>query len=112
MLGRRTAPEGSQNAPRPGFYARVLSEAEQLELVEAASIEGLDNEIAILRVKLRQLLENYPDRIDLHMKAINTLARLIRTRHNTTAEQHEALKTAISTVLKEVAIPLGLEFIP
>jgi len=112
MLGGRIDPEGSQYASKPGFYARALSQAEQLELAEAAGIEGLDNEIAMLRVKLRQLLEKYPDRVDLHVKAINSLARLIRTRHNTTAEQHDALRTAISTVLKEVAIPLGLKFIP
>lgn len=83
-----------------------------MELEEAASIEGLNNEIAILRLKLRQLLEQYPERVDLQMRAANTLARLIRTRYNITAEEKKNLREAITTVLKDVALPLGIKFLP
>ena len=83
-----------------------------MELEEAATIEGLNNEIAILRLKLRQLLEEYPERIDLQMRAANTLARLIRTRYNITAQQKKNLREAIATVLREVALPLGIKFLP
>ncbi|HJX70032.1 MAG TPA: hypothetical protein VJ441_02945, partial [Dehalococcoidia bacterium] len=89
-----------------------LDEAERIELEEAATIEGLDNEIAILRVKLRQLLEQYPERVDLQMRAVNMLAQLIRTRYNITTEQKKSLKQAITTVLQEVALPLGIKFLP
>lgn len=101
-----------QSAAKPGFYARVLDQAEQLELAEAAGIEGLDGEIAVLRLKLRELLREHPDRIDLQMRLANTLARLIRTRYNISAEEKRTLKEAIANVLKEVAIPLGLKFLP
>jgi len=83
-----------------------------MELEEAATIEGLNNEIAILRLKLRQLLEQYPERVDLQMRAANTLARLIRTRYNITAEEKKNLRKAITTVLKDVALPLGIKFLP
>ena len=83
-----------------------------MELEEAATIEGLNNEIAILRLKLRQLLEQYPERVDLQMRAANTLARLIRTRYNITAEEKKNLREAITTVLKDVALPLGIKFLP
>ena len=83
-----------------------------MELEEAASIEGLNNEIAILRLKLRQLLEQYPERVDLQMRAANTLARLIRTKYNITAEEKKNLREAITTVLKDVALPLGIKFLP
>jgi len=83
-----------------------------MDLKEAATIEGLSNEIAILRLKLRQLLEEYPERIDLQMRAANTLARLIRTRYNITAQQKKNLREAITTVLREVALPLGIKFLP
>ncbi len=111
-MNRRGAQKGNQNAREHSFYAKVLSEAESLELEEAAGIDGLDGEIAVLRLKLRQLLEEHPERIDLHIKAASTLARLIRTRYNITAEEKKTLKEAIATVLKEVALPLGLKFIP
>lgn len=90
----------------------MLSEAEQIELAEASGIEGLDGEIAVLRLKLRELLEKHPDRIDLQMRAVNTLSRLIQARYKISPEEKKDLKDAITTVLKEVAIPLGLKFIP
>jgi len=75
-------------------------------------MEGLDNEIAILRLKLRHLLEHYPERIDLQMSAASTLARLMRTRYKITAEQKKDLKQAIAAVLRDVALPLGIKFLP
>lgn len=111
-MEKRGAPKGNQNARKHGFYARVMTEAESLELEEASSIEGLDDEIALIRVKLRHLVEEHPDRIDLHMKAANMIARLIRTRYNISAEEKKSLREAIATVLKEVALPLGIKFLP
>ena len=49
-----------KSSPR-GFYSRALEEAERFELEEASHIEGIDQEIALLRVKLRELLEAQPD---------------------------------------------------
>jgi hypothetical protein len=98
---------GRKSSPR-GFYSRALDEAEKLELEEASHIEGIDEEIALLRVKLRELLEEQPERIDLHLEAANIIARLIRTRYQITREQKKSLKEAIQKVLTEVAVPLGV----
>jgi len=85
-----------------------LDEAEKLELEEASHVEGIDEEIALLRVKLRELLEEQPERIDLHFEAANIIARLVRTRYQITKEQKKSLKEAIQKVLTEVAVPLGV----
>ena len=106
---KRGAPKGNQNARKHGFYSRALDEAEKLELEEARGIEGIDEEIAILRVKLRELIEKEPGRIDLHLEAANTIARLVRTRYAITKEQKKSLKEAITKVLMEIAIPLGVK---
>ena len=111
-MTRRSHPKQDQSAAKHDFYARALDEAERMELEEAATIEGLNSEIAILRLKLRQLLEEYPERIDLQMRAANTLARLIHIRYNITAQQKKNLREAITTVLREVALPLGIKFLP
>jgi hypothetical protein len=79
-----------------------------LELEEASHIEGIDEEIALLRLKLRELVEHEPDRIDLHFQAANTIARLVRTRYQITKEQKKSLKEAVTKVLTEVAVPLGI----
>ena len=112
MPCKKGAQPGNQNAHKHGFYSRVLQEAEKVELDEAATIEGLDQEIAILRLKMRDILQAHPERIDLQMQLAKTLARLIRTQHAITPEQKSSLKEAIKTVLKDVAIPLGIKYLP
>jgi hypothetical protein len=104
------AAEGKRKrkSSRWGFYGRALDEAEKVELEEASHIEGIDEEIALLRVKLRELLEEQPERSDLHFEAANIIARLARTRYQITKEQKKSLKEAIQKVLTEVAVPLGV----
>jgi len=91
-----------------GFYGRAVEEADKVELEEASHIEGIDEEIALLRVKLRELLAEQPERIDLHFEAANIIARLVKTRYQITREQKASLKEAIQKVLTEVAVPLGI----
>ncbi len=105
---KRGAPKGNQNARKHGFYAKVLDEAEQLDFELASGVEGIDGEIALLRVKLKSILENDPENIKLIMQATNTLAKLVRTRYNITKEQKKGLKEAIGNVLRDVALPLGI----
>jgi len=96
-----------KSSPRE-FYSRALDEAEKLELEEASRIEGIDEEIALLRVKLRELLAERPERIDLHFEAANIIARLVRTRYQITRDQKKSRKEAIQKVLTELAVPLGV----
>jgi hypothetical protein len=105
------AKKETQKGKKKGFYGRALDEAEKLGLEEAREIEGLDEEIAILRVKLRELIEKEPERFDLHLRAANTIARLVGIRYNVTKEQKNSLKEAITKVLTEIAIPLGVNIL-
>ena len=106
--GKRGAPKGNQNARKHGFYSRVLAEAEQIDFELAAGVEGIDDEIALLRVKIKSVLQHDPENIKLIMQAANTLARLVKTRYNITKEQRKGLKEAIGNVLRDVALPLGI----
>ena len=105
---KRGAPSGNQNARKHGFYSKVLDEAEQLDFMLATGVEGIDDEIALLRVKIKSVLEKDPDNINLIMQAANTLARLVRTRYNISKEDKKGLKEAIGNVLRDVALPLGI----
>ena len=107
-MAKRGAPKGNQNARKHGFYSRALSEAENVDLEEASLVEGIDQEIALLRVRLRELAQNEPDKLELHLEAANTIARLIRTRYQISKEQKKSLKEAIQKVLTDVAVPLGI----
>jgi len=108
LKGKKGAPKGNQNARKHGFYSKVLDEAEKLDFERATGVEGIDDEIALLRVKIKSLLEHDPENIKLIMQATNTLARLVRTRYKISKEDKKGLKEAIGNVLRDVALPLGI----
>jgi hypothetical protein len=105
---RKKERETKQGARRRGFYSRLLDEAEQLDFELAAGVEGIDDEITLLRVKIKSLLASDPDNITLIMKMAETLARLVKTRYQIDKEHKKGLKEAIGNVLKDVALPLGI----
>ncbi len=105
---KRGAPKGNQNARKHGFYSKVLDQAEQLDFELATGVEGIDDEIALLRVKIKSILRHNPENIRLIMQATNALARLVKTKYNISKEDKKGLKEAIANVLRDVALPLGI----
>jgi len=99
--------KNESKSKKQGFYGKALDEAEKLVLEEARGIEGLDEEIALLRVELRDLIENSPEQFDLHLKVATTIARLVGIRYSISKDQKKSLREAITRVLTELAIPLG-----
>jgi hypothetical protein len=100
--------KSGREANQRGFYSRALDEAEKFELEEALHVEGIDDEIALLRIKLRELLEEQPERIDLHFEAANVIARMVKTRYQITGKQKKSLKEGIQKVLTELATQIGV----
>ena len=106
-MSTRATRSNHKGSPR-GFYQQALDEAERIELERASEVQGLDEEIALLRLMLKDLLQRQPERIDLHFEAANIIARLVKTRYQISKEQRKSLKEAIAKVLTEIAIPLGV----
>jgi hypothetical protein len=98
--------------PKQSLYSRALDEADGLDFELAQDVEGIDDEIALLRMKIKSLLETDPENVRLIMQATNTLARLIEARYKINTDQKNALKRAIGGVLKDLAIPLGIKYLP
>ncbi len=99
---KKTAPAGNS------FYNRVLDEAEKLDFEMAAGVDGIDDEITLLRVKIKSLLDKDPDNLVLIMKATDMLAKLVKTRYSISREQRKGLKEAIGNVIRDIAVPLGV----
>jgi len=102
------APKGKSSTRKRGFYEKVLDEAERLDFELASGVDGIDDEIALLRVKIKSILGDDPKNIKLLVEATNALERLIRTRYKISREQRKGLKEAIGNVLRDVALPLGI----
>ena len=105
---KKSVQKAKKKTQKQRFYAEVLDEAERLNLESASDVNGIDDEIAVLRVKIKSLLEKDPENLKLIMQATNTLAGLVKTRYKISAEQKKGLKEAIANVVKDIAIPLGI----
>ena len=77
---RRGAPLGNQNARKHGFYSKILDPQQQETLPAAMKLDGLDQEIAILRLKIKSILANDPHNYEVLLLAASSLARLLRTK--------------------------------
>jgi hypothetical protein len=97
-----------QNSDKECLYLRAMDEAEKLDFQVASGIDGIDDEIALLRVKIKSILGDDPQNIKLLIDVTNAIERLVRTRYKITKEQRKGLKEAIGNVLKDIALPLGI----
>src|SRR4051794_15261904 len=68
-----TTPGATPPPGNTGFYAGVLDAADREVLAAARTISGLDQEIAVLRTRLRRLLRDQPDDYALAVRAIELL---------------------------------------
>jgi hypothetical protein len=90
--------------PAPArFYADALSEAERSDLPIALEIEGVDEEIALLRLTLRRLLEEHPEDLALMFKGIDLLVRTVGTRYRLSKRAENDLATSLANVVRGFA---------
>ncbi len=96
---KRAAPNRGRSR---GFYDSALSEAERILLPEAMEVEGLEEEIAVLRVKLNSLIAQEPENMALVLRGMAMLTRAVATKYRLSKEAKENLADAIDSVLKEI----------
>ena len=106
---RRGAPLGNQNARTHGFYSKVLTQEESESLESAGEVDGLDAEIALLRVKIRSIVIHDPENVEVFAKALTTLTRLLVARDGIVGRRDRGgLKQAVIDALKDIALPVGI----
>ena len=107
---KRGAPPGNQYARTHGFYSPVMTEEERLNFIQATEVQGLDSEIALLRVKIQSLVARDPENLKLITQVTNALCRLIMTKYHISKNDKQGLKEAIENVFRDVALPFGIGF--
>ena len=106
---KRGAPRGNRNAIKHGYYSRILSNKDKRDLQRASSVEGVDEEIALLRFKLKGVLKKDPNNFRLITEALLSLNRLMRTRGKIQPNDTESLTRAYENVMRDVVIPMGID---
>jgi hypothetical protein len=107
-IKKNGAPKGNQNARKHGFYSNVLNESQQRDFLEATEVEGFDEEIALLRVKIKSIMEHNPNNLRLITQAVNALCKLVMVKYDIRKEDKQGLREAITNVFKDIAGPLGI----
>jgi hypothetical protein len=95
----------NQNARKHGFYSQALDSPEKHELKYAVGLDGLDQEIAILRVKFRSLLSYDGTNLRLINQTAETLGRLYQIKYGLSKNDSAKLKEAVASVLEEFIVP-------
>ena len=72
---KRGAQKGNKNAVKHGFYSSTLGVSETCELWNIVNLEGLDIEIAVLRLKLKSVLQQDPGNRRVLLQASKLLTK-------------------------------------
>ena len=101
-MARRKDREKEQPAQKDDFYSLALKESERVLLEEARKLEGLDEEIALLRVKLNSLIANDPEDTKNFLKGIELLTKAVAARYRLSQKAEDDLYENILGVLRGI----------
>jgi hypothetical protein len=97
--------------PKTRFYEKVLDNADLKDFETASSLDGIDDEIALLRVKIKFIMEKEPQNIKLIMQIADLLAKLLRVQQLLHKSDKKGIKEALGNVIRDIAVPLGVAVI-
>jgi hypothetical protein len=94
-----------RKSPRRGrasFYQVALSEAERVLLPQAKEIEGLDEEIALLRVRLRSMVAEQPENWPHFLKGMELLVKAVGAKYRLSKRAQGDLMDSVMGVLEGI----------
>ncbi len=101
-------PEINRNA----FYAGVLSEDERARLEAAREMEGINEEVAILRTMLRDQIMQSPEKVELLFKSMNMLTKVVAAQYKLSPKSQDDLNDSIIGVINGIGRELWPEGSP
>ena len=95
-------------AQKKCFYYSAFTEEEKAFFNESASAGGLNDEIDLMRVKIKATAVHDPNNLPLIMRAVNTIGRLVRIRFQVYKNANiEEIQKNLLIALEGVHIPPG-----
>ena len=107
--GARARTRRRLRATHEPFYAEALAADERADLVAAAEVRGLEQEIALLRLWLRRILADRPDDFADAIKAVTLLVRAVSAAGRLPDAEAGDLAERVSAELNEVLAALAGE---
>ena len=103
--------KGNQLARKHGYYSKVLDEDQKRDFNHAIEVEGLDEEIALIRVKIKSLMQHDPDNLKLMGQAVKILAALVCAKYSISKGDKNSWKAAIESVIANIGERIGVDLI-
>jgi uncharacterized protein YjcR len=100
MKRKRGGQKGNQNARKHGFYSSTLSSQEICEFWNIINRERIAPEIAVLRIKLRSLLQHDPDNRRALCEASKLLSKWYSAKHHLDRANTYLSKVIITHILQ------------
>jgi hypothetical protein len=97
---KRGGQKGNRNARKHGFYSGTLSPAETSQLRNITNLEGVDPEIAFIRVKLQSSLQHDPGNLRVIREASRLLVKLYSANYRLDPADRSYLKTVVENLLE------------
>jgi hypothetical protein len=82
------------------FYERALSAAEREGLDEARALHGIDEEVALLRLRLREALAGQPEDWDVLLGGVRLLIQALLAQRRLSGQQAEDLSEHLVVLLE------------
>lgn len=78
------------------FYEKALTQAERHDFPVALEVEGVDQEIAVLRLRLRTALEDRPADLQLMLRGVVMLVQALGAKYRLPKADQDAILDAVS----------------
>jgi len=91
----------------PTFYERALDASDRDLFTEASQVEGMDEEVALLRMQIRRLLEEQSDDPGAFHAGIRLLVQALSARHRLSGREAETLTDRADSFLAQFAANLA-----
>lgn len=85
----------------PSFYERALSASDRELFEDALDVEGVDGEVALLRVHIHRLLEERPEDTEALRAGIRLLVTALGARHRLTGRETQTLTETATELLEQ-----------
>ncbi len=104
MKRKRGGQKGNGNARKHGFYSGTLSPAETSQLWNITNLEGVDPEVALIRVKLQSSLQHDPGNRRVIREASRVIAEWYSANYGLDATTGSYLKTVVQDLLETASM--------
>lgn len=96
-------PARRRPAPERSFYETALAEAGREEFEEARELVGIDDEVALLRLLLRQAVERQHEDSRVVEGAVRSLIQALLAQRRLSPQQADDLGDSIASVFEQIA---------